>query len=89
MVSEERISHLAHLVLDRLWRDDVADFPDEGRALQVAKDAIASYFDIENEVDAAVRRKLSSYAQAKVPGSREYDILYEKFYKEEMARRKW
>ncbi len=88
-VSEDRISHLAHRIVEKIWRDDLADFPDEARALQGVKDTIASFFHLAEEVDEAVRKKLSSYSQAKVPGSREWEILYQKFYQEEMVKRKW
>lgn len=88
-ISEDRISHIAHKILDKLWRDDVADFPDEAGALATIKGSLASYFSIAGEIDEAVRKKLASYAQAKVQGSRDWEILYQKFYKEEMAKRKW
>lgn len=88
MISEDRISHLAHKVVDRLWKNDLVDFPDEPRALQRVKDSIAEFFTIAEEIDLAVRKKLASYSQAKVPGSREWEILYRKFYEEEAARRR-
>lgn len=88
-ISEDRISHISHRIIDRLWKDDLADFPDETGALNAIKDAIAAYFTIAEEVDEAVRMKLASYSQAKVPGSREWEVLYHKFYQEEMAKRKW
>ena len=87
-VSEDRISHISHRIIDKLWRDDLADFPDEARALNSVKASIAAYFGLAEEVDQAVRQKLASYAQAKVPGSREWDILYQKFYREELDKRK-
>lgn len=87
--SEDRISHIAHKVLDKLWKDDLADFPDESRALALIKQSIGSYFSVADEIDEAVRKKLSSYSQAKVPGSREWEVLYQKFFQEEAARRKW
>lgn len=88
-ISEDRISHLAHKILDRLWGDDIADFPDERRALEAIKDSLTRYFSVADEIDSLVRKKLSSYSQAKVPGSRDWEILYEKFYREETAKRKW
>ena len=88
-ISEDRISHLGHKIVEKLWRDDLADLPDEPRALGAIKSAIAAYFSISEEVDQAVRKKLASYAQAKVQGSRDWEILYQKFYREEMAKRKW
>ena len=87
MISEDRISHLAHRIVDKLWRDDLADFPDEARALATVKETIAAYFAVAEEVDQAVRKKLASYSQTKLPGSREWDILYHKFYQEELAKR--
>ena len=69
--------------------DDLADFPDERRALDSIKGSIEGFFSIMGQVDQAVRDKLASYSQAKVPGSREWEILYQKFYAEELARRKW
>jgi hypothetical protein len=87
-ISEDRVSHLAHKVIDRLWKSDLVDFPDEPRALQQVKLSIADYFTASEEIDLAVRKKLASYSQAKVPGSREWEILYRKFYEEEAAKRK-
>ena len=87
-VSEDRISHISHKIIEKLWRDDLADFADEARALQAVKSSIAGYFALTEEIDQMVRQKLASYSQAKVPGSREWDILYQKFYREELDRRK-
>lgn len=84
-VSEDRISHLAHMIVERVWRDDLADLVDERRALECVKGTLASYFRFSDEIDDAVRAKLKS----KVPGSREWEILYAKYYQEELARRKF
>jgi uncharacterized protein len=88
-ISEDRISHIAHKIYDKLWRDDLADFPDERRSLDSIKESVEGYFSIMGQIDQAVRDKLASYSQAKVPGSRDWEILYQKFYQEELARRKW
>jgi uncharacterized protein len=84
-VSEDRISNLAHRILDDLWKGDLVDVADESRALLVVKEALTGFFSIAEEVDEAVRKKL----RGKMPGSRDWDVLYHKFYLEEMARRKW
>ncbi len=87
--SEDRISHIAHKILDKLWGDELADFPDEARALNAIKASLTDYFSIADDIDAIVRKKLASYSQAKVQGSREWDVLYRKFYEEESAKKKW
>lgn len=88
-ISEDRISHIAHRILDRLWNDDLMDFPDEARALDAIKVSLTDYFSIADEIDALVRKKLASYSQAKVQGSREWDVLYQKFYREEATKKNW
>ena len=87
-ISEDRISHIAHMIIDKLWKNDLVDFPTEPRALQRVKLSIDEFFTFTEEIDQSVRRKLASYAQAKVPGSREWEILYKKFYEEEAAKRR-
>jgi hypothetical protein len=87
-ISEDRISHLANRILDTLWKNDLADVSDERRSLLCVKDAVARYFEVGDEIDSAVRAKLASYRPPKTPGSREYDVLFQKFYQEELAKRK-
>lgn len=87
-ISEDRISHLSHKIKEKLWRDDLVDFTDEALTLGAIKRAVTAYFAVDEEIDQAVRKKLASYAQAKVPGSREWEILYQKFHREEITKRK-
>lgn len=86
-LSEQRISHLAHLVVEGLWRDDLVDYRDEAMALQVAKQTLTKVLSVDDEVDTLVRQKLAR--QQKVVGSREWQILYDKYFREEMDKRKW
>lgn len=88
MVSDDRVSEISHKVLDALWKSDQVDFPVEPKALLGIKNSVRDYFRFAEEIDEAVRRKLASYANAKMPGSRDYEILYKKFYAEESAKRR-
>lgn len=83
-LSEDRISNLAHEIIERLWRDDLADLADEGRALACVKQSLTAFFQAAGEIDEAVRAKLRNRAE----GSRDWDVLYQKFYHEELVRRK-
>jgi len=82
-LSEDRISHMAHEIVDLVWREDLADVTDESRALARVKQSLDSFFGVVEEIDEAVRAKLRNRA----PGSRDWDILYQKFYQEELAKR--
>jgi hypothetical protein len=70
--------------MELLWRDDLADVTDEGRALGRVKQTLTSFFQVAEEIDNAVRAKLRNRDQ----GSRDWDSLYQKFYQEELAKRK-
>ncbi|MFO7983862.1 MAG: DUF507 family protein [Desulfuromonadales bacterium] len=83
--SEDRISHLSHLILDGLWNDDLVDYDDEGRTLAVLKQTLTRLLTVEDQVDSAVRDKLQR--QKKIVGSREWQILYDKYFHEEMQKR--
>lgn len=83
-LSEDRISNISHAILERLWRDDLADISDESRALACVKQSLTSFFMVADEIDDAVRAKLRNRAE----GSRDWNQLYQKFYQEELVRRK-
>lgn len=83
-LSEDRISHLSHEILKRLRKNDLVDAGNESRALARVKQSLTAFFQAAEEIDAAVRAKLRNRA----PGSRDWDDLYQKFYQEELSRRK-
>lgn len=87
-LSESRISHLAHLVVDGLWRADLADFPNEARALAETKGVLDEFFNLEDRLDEIVRQKIQSLSRSVTPGSREWDILYRKYLEEELKKQK-
>ncbi|HVO96245.1 MAG TPA: DUF507 family protein [Terriglobales bacterium] len=87
-LSESRISHLAHLVLDGLRKAKLAEFPAEGRALAETKQTLHEFFQGEDQIDDIVRQKIASLSRHVPPGSREWDILYRKYHEEEMRKQR-
>jgi uncharacterized protein len=87
-LSESRISHLAHLVVNGIKRDGLAELPNEGRALSEAKRVLHEFFEREDHYDDIVRQKIQSLSRSIPPGSREWDVLYRKYLEEEMRRQK-
>lgn len=82
-LSDSRISHLAHLVLASLTKAKLAELPSEGRALTETKQILQEFFHFEDQLDDAVRQKISTLSRHVPPGSREWDVLYRKYYEEE------
>ena len=87
-LSESRISHLAHLILDGVRKSKLADFPNEGHALAETKQTLHEFFQGEDRIDEIVRHKIQSLSRRIPPGSREWDILYRKYFEEEARKQK-
>jgi hypothetical protein len=85
-LSESRISHLAHLIIDDLRKGGLVEFPNEGRTLTVTKQVLNEFFQTEDQLDDIVRRKIQSLSRHVPPGSREWDILFRKYYEEELRK---
>jgi hypothetical protein len=88
-LSEERISHLSHLILDQLIeKGDI--FVTESKEPTVRtriKKVFLEQFRKEDEIDDKIRKKITSYKRSIPEGSSEWEILYQRFYKEEMSRK--
>ena len=87
-LSESRISCLAHLVMNGLREDKLADFPNEGRTLAETKMVLNEFFQREDRLEDSVRQKIQSLSRHVPPGSREWDILFRKYYEEEMRKQR-
>ena len=88
-LSEDRISHLSHLILDKLVRDRSVDvLKPEEKLLREIKRTISDELKFEDEADEAARRTIQSLSRKVPEGSREWDVLYRKYFEEEMNRRR-
>jgi len=87
-LSENRISHVAHLVLDGVRKANLCEFPNEGRALAETKRVLHDYFQHDDHIDEVVRQKILSLSRHVPPGSREWDVLYRKYFEEESRKQR-
>ena len=89
MISDDKLSHLAHVLLRAIKGSGDARLQgEEGRALKTIKQVLSTHLTLDDEIDRAVRAKLASYARPPVEGSSEWDVLYRKFFEEERKRRR-
>lgn len=88
-LTDDRISHIAHLVSDGIWNDDLVDFKDDDKVLHEIKQTITDYLKVEDEADTAARAKIRSLSKEVPEGSREWDILYRKYFTEEVSKKKF
>jgi hypothetical protein len=88
-LSEDRISHLSHLVLDKLMQDRNVDAVQaEERILREIKRTITDELKFDDEADAVVRKTIQSLSRRVPEGSREWEVLYQKYREEELRRRR-
>jgi len=85
---EERYSDISHKILDELYEEDLIHFDvTENRIKNIIYNSITGFMAQTSEIDDAVMDKIRSYKKRYIPGTDEFDILYEKLYKEEMIKR--
>jgi len=74
--------------MDGLRSDKFADFPNEGRTLAETKQVLNEFFQHEDQLEDLVRQKIQSLSRHVPPGSREWEILFRKYYEEELRKRR-
>ncbi len=84
MLSEDKISHLSHVLLKGLiQRNLIEPIDEEGKIRAEIKKTIISELKIGEEINAVVRKKLLSFSKKIAEGSPEWEVLYRKFFREE------
>lgn len=87
IISADRQNHLAHVVTDGVWGDDIVDFSDDDQALRAAKIAIGEFVKEDEAVDQKAREKVASLKRNVMEGTPEWEVMYKKYYEEERAKR--
>ena len=87
-LTRPKINYLSHLIVKALQQAGTVTFlkPENDVRLQIVK-TLTDELKIEEVIDAEVRRKFASYSRKIVEGNREWDVMYQKFYEQEMKKR--
>lgn len=83
-LSEDRISFIAHLLCEQSAKDGFIKISEPSRILNETKQVMISYFKADDEVDDIVRKKIASHSRVIMEGSPEWDVMYKKYFQEEM-----
>ena len=88
MLSDDKISHLSHVLLRGLKDGKLVELvEEEGKVRAEIKRTVISELKVGEEIDSLVRRKLESYSRKMAEGSPEWEIMYKKFFREEEIKR--
>ncbi|WP_263384879.1 DUF507 family protein [Granulicella arctica] len=86
-ISRDKLNKLAHTVADTLAEiDEVGFLEDRNTIRQEARKALEKLLMDELKIDAGARLKISSQRKIIVEGSQEWDILYRKYYNDEVKK---
>lgn len=88
-LTREKINHLSKLIIAGLAKDDRVEFFEEENKIRLEiVNIITNILKIDDEIDAEVRKTLSSYSKNIREGTPEWDVLYNKHYNEEANKRR-
>ena len=86
-ISSDKVNKLAHTVADTLAEIDECDFLEDRNTIrQEARKALEKLLAEETKLDASARLKIASQRKIIVEGSQEWDILYRKYYNDEVKK---
>ena len=86
-LSREKLVHLSHVIVAGLDEAPEVEFQRERNDVRLLIFTVLQEgMRLEEEVEQNVRRKILSQKKEIPEGSRDWDILYRKYYEEEMAK---
>lgn len=86
-ISRDKLNKLAHVVADTLADTDECEFLEDRNTIrQTARAILEKLLMEETRVDQAARLKIASQRKIIPEGSQEWDILYRKYYNDEVKK---
>ena len=86
-LSRDKLNKLAHVVADTLAETDECDFLEDRNTIrQTARAILEKLLTEELRIDQAARLKIASQRKIIPEGSQEWDILYRKYYNDEVKK---
>jgi hypothetical protein len=79
-LSEARLSYLSHAFLEAVRKENLGQIRNERLFLGEAKKILNDGFSLDSRIDQLARGRMPKRV---VPGSREWDVLYRRYYEEE------
>ena len=84
-LTREKVTLLSHQIAEKLASIDAVEFIEDRNTIRLAViDVLMAWLRKEEEVDKAARLKIESQKRNIPEGSGEWEILYRKYYEEEM-----
>jgi len=86
-ISRDKVNKVAHVVTDALADLDAVEFVEDRNTLRLeVRKILEQLLNEEEKIDKSARAKIESQKRTILEGSEEWDILYRKYYSEEVKK---
>jgi len=86
-LSRDKLNKLAHTVTDALGATEMVKFVQDRNSVRLEiRRILEEALKAEARIDAAARQKIDSQKRTILEGTQEWDILYRKYYNEEVKK---
>lgn len=86
-LSRDKVNQLAHVIVAKLAEHPEVRFAEDRNSIRLeARKSLETLLHAEEKMDEEARRKIASQKRAILEGSDEWDILYRKYYQEELKK---
>lgn len=86
-LSRDKANKVAHVVSDALATMDEVDFVEDRNTIRLeVRKILEDLLNQEARIDQSARQKIESQRRTILEGSQEWDILYRKYYNEEVKK---
>ena len=86
-IIRDKVNKVAHVVSDALAETDQVDFVEDRNTIRLEiRKILEDLLNQEAKIDAAAKQKIESQKRTILEGSQEWDILYRKYYNEEVKK---
>ena len=86
-VSRDKVNKVAHTLSDVLAELDIVEFVEDRNTIRLeVRKILEDLLNHEEKIDQAARHKIESQKRTILEGSQEWDILYRKYYQEEVKK---
>ena len=86
-INRDKVNKVAHVVSDALAEMDQVDFLEDRNSIRLEiRRLMEELLNQEARIDQAARQKIETQKRTILEGSQEWDILYRKYYNEEVKK---
>ena len=86
-LTRDKVNKLAHVITDAVADMDAVDFIEDRNTVRLeVRKILEELLMQEARIDQAARQKIESQKRTILEGSQEWDILYRKYYNEEVKK---